>query len=222
LYRKVLTVLSDKDSLKKKSVLFPKKDLWTEDHFSALKDLLDTFSVKQGLGLAAPQIGILKRAVVVNPKKLGLDDEKEVLVLINPVVETSGPTVRSPEACFSIPGVQGIVERQQVCSVSYIDESGDSQEIAAEGYAAVCLQHEIDHLDGVLYIDRMGQLSRKMLLKKVEKSEKKRIAAAKLAKEAFERDHRSLEGGASSKKTSHSKKRKPKVRKKRVKKSKKR
>jgi len=185
---------------------------WADDDKSFLQDLQDTFSVMQGLGLAAPQIGIFKRAIVVNLKHLGLS-ESESEVMINPEIQTSGEVLRSKEACFSVPGVEGFVERPQECIVTYTRLNGESNTIPAKGYAAVCLQHEIDHLDGILYIDRMGPLSRKMILKKVEKSNKRKLEAARLAKQAFDHDHPELHGDRQAKKTTHSKKRKPKPRK---------
>ena len=221
MYRKVLTIIDNPKALRQNSEAFSDFESWTTEDSSCLKDLTDTFSVLQGLGLAAPQIGIFKRAIVVNLKHLGLGDSDSAL-MVNPTIETSGATARSKEACFSVPYVDGFVERPQSCVVSYIDETGSAKEITATGYAAVCLQHEIDHLDGVLYIDRMGSLSRRMVLKKVEKSNKKKLEAARLAKQAFDEDHRDLTTGPSKKKTTYSKKRKPKARKKRQKKSKKR
>lgn len=219
MYKKVLTIIDNNKALRQKSEAFSDFESWTTDDTSCLKDLTDTFSVLQGLGLAAPQIGIFKRAIVVNLKHLGLSEDADAKLMVNPTIETSGPTSRSKEACFSVPYVDGFVERPQSCVVSYIDEAGVNSQITAEGYAAVCLQHEIDHLDGILYIDRMGPLSRRMLLKKVEKSNKKKLEAARLAKQAFDEDHRDLTSGPSKKKTTYSKKRKPKARKKRQKKS---
>lgn len=223
MYRKVLNVVDNPRKLRSVSTPFNEYQEWTEEDRGLIKDLLDTFTVMQGLGLAAPQIGIFKRAIVVNPKHLGLSEESEELLMINPEISLSGPTERSKEACFSVPYVDGFVERPQLCEVSYTSENGDKKSLSAEGYAAVCLQHEIDHLDGILYIDRMGSLSRKMLLRKIEKANKRRLAAAKEAKAVFDRDHNDIMGSDNTKKkTTYSKKRKPKPRKRRSKKSKKR
>ena len=221
MYRKVLNIIDNAAALRQVSQPLPPPEEWTDDDRSSIKDLSDTFSVMQGLGLAAPQIGIRKRVIVVNSKQLGLNEE-ESLLMINPTIELSGPVKRDKEACFSVPHVQGYVERPQSCKVSYQDESGNHFELLAEGYAAVCLQHEIDHLDGILYVDRMGPISKRMILKKVEKANKKKLEAARLAKQAFDEDHRGLDGSSSRKKTTHSKKRKPKARKKRQRKGKKR
>lgn len=209
MYRKVLTLIDNREELRKVSTAFC--DEWTVEEQSCLTDLLDTFKVVQGLGLAAPQIGIHKRAVVVNAKKLGLSED-ESLIMVNPTVKVFGELTRNRESCFSIPYVSGFVERKQGCEVSYLDEGGTPTVIRAEAYAAVCLQHEIDHLDGTLYIDRMGGLSRKMLLKKLDKAHKKKLEASRLAHEAFNRDHYEALGSRAGKKTTHSKKRKPKSR----------
>lgn len=224
MYRKILSVVDNAKALRRVSESFPQFEEWTDHDKSVFVDLNDTFNVVQGLGLSAPQIGILKRAVIINPQRLGLDENIESLIMINPSIELSGPVERGEEACFSVPGVFGQVERQQSCKVTYTSIDGKERVLEANGFPAVCLQHEIDHLDGVLYIDRMGPLSRKMLLKKLMKIEKKKSEAAKLAKLAFDQDHRSFytAGGEEKKKTTHSKKRKPKARKPRPKRSKKR
>lgn len=221
--RKILTILSDAKTLRKKSEPFPSVDEWGDDEKNCIKDLQDTHNVSQGLGLAAPQIGIFKRAVVINPRVIGVDGDDPV-VMVNPTLETSGDLKTDVEACFSIPGgVMGKVERPQKCKVTYIDQAGASKFLEAEGYAAVCLQHEIDHLDGILYVDRMGPLSRKMLLKKVQKIERFRSKGERLAAEMFASDHAEISGsGPSRKKTTYSKKRKPKKRKPKIRKSKKR
>lgn len=221
--RKILTILGDSKRLRQKSAPFPDIKEWGESEHSCLKDLRDTFNVIEGLGLAAPQIGIFKRAIVVNPKIISFDSDDPV-VMINPILETSGDLKTDVEACFSVPGgVMGKVERPQKCRVTYMDSAGDSKSLEAEGYAAVCLQHEIDHLDGVLYIDRMGPLSRRMLLKKVQKLERFRAKGERLAAEMFAADHADISGRVrGQKKTTHSKKRKPKKRKPKIRKSKKR
>ena len=222
MYRKILNIVDNRSTLKQRSASFPEFESWSESEFSAIADLEDTFNVVQGLGLAAPQIGIFKRAVVISPKRLGLDEETEKLLLINPTIETYGDLEAGPEACFSVPGVTGKVERPQSCTVKYVTGKGEQGVLETTGFPAVCLQHEIDHLDGILYIDRMGPLSRKMLLKKVQKHEKRKREAERLARKSFEDDHREIMGTSPQrKKTTHSKKRKPKSRKPKQKRAKK-
>lgn len=223
--RKILSVIGNAQALRRKSAPFPSFEKWDESEKSGVKDLIDTFNVIQGFGLAAPQIGIFKRAVVINPTALGIPDFEgiQALTMVNPQIKTSGEKKRSKEACFSVPHVDGFVERPQNCEVSFLDETGSKRTLSVQGYAAVCLQHEIDHLDGILYIDRMGSLSRSMTLKKMNKLEKKKRDAEREAKSAFMMDHLSIMGHENKKKkTGHSKKRKPKPRKQRPRRSKKR
>lgn len=223
MYRKILNILDHSRELRQKSESFPQYDQWSDSEKSTLVDLSDTFNVSQGLGLAAPQIGIKKRAIIISPSRLQMDSDVESLVLINPTIEVYGETESGPEACFSVPGTLGNVTRQQSCKVSYTSIDGQKRVLEAEGFPAVCLQHEIDHLDGILYVDRMGPLSRKMLLKRLRKADARKKQAAKLAKASFDRDHNFLpDDSLEKKKTTHSKKRKPKARKPRPKKSKKR
>ena len=160
MYRKILNILDHSKELRQKSESFPRYDQWSDSEKSVLVDLSDTFNVSQGLGLAAPQIGIKKRVIIISPSRLQMDKDVESLILVNPTIEISGETESGPEACFSVPGTLGIVTRQQSCKVSYVSIDGQERVLEAEGFPAVCLQHEIDHLDGILYVDRMGPLSR--------------------------------------------------------------
>jgi len=182
-------------------------------------DLRDTFSVLQGYGLAAPQIGISKRAVIVNLSALGLGEGD--LVMINPEIETSGDEQRNQESCFSVPYISAHVRRPLNCNIRYMTEKGEQSVIDLSGFPAACLQHEIDHLDGKVYLDRIGSAWRNILKNKIKKIDKKKKAAAQAIKEEFEREHQEIMG-ATIKKTGHSRKRKPKPRKKRPSRSKKR
>ena len=132
MYRKVLNIIDSPNALRKKSLCFPDFENWTTKDSECINDLTDTFEVIQGLGLAAPQIGILKRAIILNQRQLGISEDQEHLVMINPVLKLSGPTERNKEACFSVPHADGFVERHQVCEVSYIDKSGKQKSLTAE------------------------------------------------------------------------------------------
>lgn len=221
MYRKPLTIISNKSTLRKKSKDFDffNGNLSEEDKAS-LHDLQDTFNVLEGYGLALPQIGIQKRAVVVNLTLLGVEGHSNSEVMVNPILETWGDDQRNMEACFSVPHVSAPVTRPKNCRVSYKDVTGKDKSIEVSGYASACLQHEIDHLDGILYIDRLGRVYSQMLVKKALKEEKKIIRAKELARLEFENEHREIDGKAS-KKTTHSKKRQAKARKKRPRRSKK-
>lgn len=114
-----------------------------------LQDMADTMYKTNGVGLAAPQIGILKRLVTID-----VGDEHGLLKLINPeILEKEGEQV-GPEGCLSIPDVQGFVKRPEVVKFKYTDIDGNEQIIKATGLLAVCICHETDHLDGILFTDR--------------------------------------------------------------------
>lgn len=134
-----------------------------DDEVRALiDDLIDTMYAEEGIGLAAPQVGVPRRVFVYDVQ----DPEIEPGALINPrIVEAEG-SVRESEGCLSIPGLTEIVERSARVVVEGLDREGEPVRIEAEGLLSRCLQHERDHLDGVLFVDRVSPLKRKMLLKK--------------------------------------------------------
>ena len=128
-------------------------------------DMFDTMYAAEGIGLAGPQVGVSKRVVVVDLQ----DEESQRFALINPViVEKSSELEKGEEGCLSIPGVSSQVERVARVTVEAIDEEGHPFRIEADGLLARCLQHEVDHLDGILFIDRLSPLKRSMLLKKYQ------------------------------------------------------
>ncbi len=116
-----------------------------------LKDMADTMYKANGVGLAAPQVGILRRAVVVD---VG-DEESRLFELVNPEIIAFEGEQEGPEGCLSIPGRSGIVKRPNKVTVRAQDSRGNPIEITAEGFLARAFCHEIDHLDGILYIDKM-------------------------------------------------------------------
>ena len=133
-----------------------------------LDDMLETMYAAPGIGLAAPQVGVPRRAVVVDLAREG--EERHPLRLINPeIVWASDEEVESSEGCLSIPDFFGDVARPQKVRVRYLDEHADAREIEADGLLATCLQHEIDHLDGVLFIDHLSALKRSIILRKLQK-----------------------------------------------------
>lgn len=136
-----------------------------------LDDMLETMYVDKGCGLAAPQVGVTKRIIVVddNPS----DEDKSVrhpMYLINPeIIWRSDEMVLFNEGCLSLPEQRAEVERHEKVRVHYTDYNGNEQEILADELLAIILQHEIDHLDGVLYIDHLSRLKRTRLLNKLNK-----------------------------------------------------
>ena len=141
-----------------------------------LNDMLETMYAAPGIGLAAPQIGVMKRVVVMDVSDD--KDKPEPLKLINPeIIWESEETSIYQEGCLSIPEQYADVERPAEVGMRYIDENGETHEIEADGLLATCIQHEIDHLDGVLFTDYLSALKRNMILKKVQKLQKTKKSA---------------------------------------------
>lgn len=140
-----------------------------------IADMFETMYAAEGIGLAGPQVGVRKRVLVVD-----LNDEDESrFALVNPrIVERGTEREKAEEGCLSIPGVSSFVERPSTVVVEGLDEQGHPIRIEASDLLARCLQHEIDHLDGVLFIDYLSALKRSMLLKKYRQLRAEHGAAA--------------------------------------------
>ena len=135
-----------------------------------VRDMFDTMYHAEGIGLAAPQIGVSTRVVVLDLRREDVDDEP--VVLVNPRLAWVSPeTAKQPEGCLSIPGLEEVVERPSEVVVEALDLEGQPLTIEASELFARALQHEIDHLDGILFLDRVSALKRRMLLKKWRKLE---------------------------------------------------
>ncbi|MBR2137091.1 MAG: peptide deformylase [Alphaproteobacteria bacterium] len=136
-----------------------------------LDDMLETMYADKGCGLAAPQVGVLQRIIVLDPNPSDEDlTARRPMYLVNPeIIWRSEETILFDEGCLSLPDQRAEVERFKQIRVRYINYFGDEQEMLAEGLLAIILQHEIDHLDGILYIDHLSRLKRTRLLKKLEK-----------------------------------------------------
>lgn len=141
-------------------------DAITDEVRALARDMFDTMYEAEGVGLAANQVGVTRRLIVVDPREDGVTPR----ALVNPrVVSTGEETERSEEGCLSIPGLRDIVERPAAAVVEALDLEGAPIRIEAEGLHARVLLHEIDHLDGVLFLDRVSPLKRRLLLKKWQK-----------------------------------------------------
>ncbi|MBO7406709.1 MAG: peptide deformylase [Clostridia bacterium] len=125
----------------------PVKDV-SDSIRSLIGDMFETMYASNGVGLAAPQIGILRRLAVID------DTQGNKLAIINPVITSREGEQLATEGCLSLPGYQGEVKRAEKIHVDALDENGEPLSIDAEGFFAVVLQHEIDHLDGILYKDK--------------------------------------------------------------------
>ena len=154
--------------LRKKSENLEKVD---NDTRKLLDEMLKTMYAAPGIGLAAVQIGILKRLVVIDISKE--DQKKNPLFLINPVITyKSKNTSIYEEGCLSLPGHFAEIERPSQCSVDYIDYNGKEKKLKADGLLATCIQHEVDHLNGILFIDYLSKLKKDMIIKKLIKHKK--------------------------------------------------
>ena len=136
-----------------------------------MDDMLDTMYQAPGIGLAAIQIGILKRIVVIDISKD--KNTKNPLFLVNPeIINKSEKTAVYEEGCLSLPGHFAEIERPAECEIRYIDYHGKENQLKASGLLSTCIQHEIDHLNGVLFIDYLSKLKKDMIIKKLVKHKK--------------------------------------------------
>ena len=143
-----------------------------DDELSHLLDeMLKTMYSASGIGLAAVQIGILKRLIVIDISKE--DQSKNPIFLVNPEITfKSKNTSVYEEGCLSLPGHFAEIERPAECKVNYIDYNGQKKELQANGLLATCIQHEIDHLNGILFVDYLSKLKKDMIIKKLIKQKK--------------------------------------------------
>ena len=136
-----------------------------------MDDMLETMYEAPGIGLAAVQVGVLKRLIVIDISKG--EQEKNPLFLINPEITfKSSKTSIFEEGCLSLPGHFAEIERPAECHLKYLDYNGKEKKLTAEGILATCIQHEIDHLDGVLFIDYLSKLKKDMIIKKLVKQKR--------------------------------------------------
>lgn len=152
----------------------------TDEIRTLIKDMFETMYATRGIGLAAPQVGHSLRVLVMDVEQSGGEsgEDGEVpplapgkpIAVINPeIVWSSDEQNVYEEGCLSIPGQYAEVERPEKVRVKYLDENGQPQEMEADGLLATCVQHEIDHLDGVLFVDHLSSLKRDMLMRKLKK-----------------------------------------------------
>ena len=140
----------------------------TDDIRQLLDDMLATMYDAPGVGLAAPQVGVSKRILVVDcaPR----DADPQPMKLINPEIITASDELSTyEEGCLSFPDQYADVKRPARVTVRYLDENGTQQEIDADGLLATCIQHEIDHLDGIVFVDHLSTVKRGMIMRKLQK-----------------------------------------------------
>ena len=154
--------------LKKKSLPIKNVDSSVK---KLMNDMLETMYAAPGIGLAAVQVGVLKRVVVIDLSKK--EEKKTPLFFVNPeIITTSEEQVSYEEGCLSIPNQFAEIKRPKRCHVKYLDYNGKKKDLKADGLLATCIQHEIDHLNGILFIDYLSKLKKDLILKKVIKQKK--------------------------------------------------
>ncbi|MFV3130778.1 peptide deformylase [Niveispirillum sp. KHB5.9] len=137
-----------------------------------MDDMLETMYKAPGIGLAAPQIGLLERLIVVDVTDQRTE-KPDPIAMVNPeLIWTSDELAVTQEGCLSIPEIYADVTRPKMVRVRYVDRAGEVREMDADGLLATCIQHEIDHLNGVLFIDHLSSLKRNMILRKYNKARK--------------------------------------------------
>ena len=152
-----------------REVSSPVADGVTDDVRSLMDDMLETMYAAPGIGLAAIQIGVPLRVIVMDLS----DDQSEPRYFVNPeILSPSENNVSFDEGCLSVPEINGEVLRPDYCKVRYLNYHGEEVVEEAENLFAVCIQHEMDHLDGVLFIDHLSRLRREQALKKLRKTKR--------------------------------------------------
>ena len=136
-----------------------------------MDDMLDTMYHANGIGLAAIQIGIPKRIIVMDIAKK--DEKKNPMYFVNPIIKNKNNDLSTyEEGCLSVPDQFAEVDRPSTCEVEYLDYNGEKKILKATGLLATCIQHEMDHLEGILFIDYLSKLKKSMIIKKLSKQKK--------------------------------------------------
>ena len=145
-----------------------------EEERKLMDDMLDTMYAANGIGLAAIQIGIPKRIIVMDISKN--ENKKEPRYFVNPIIKNRDKLKSTyEEGCLSVPDQFAEIDRPKNCDVEYLDYNGEKKLLKAEGLLATCIQHEMDHLQGILFIDYLSKLKKSMIIKKLSKNKSSRI-----------------------------------------------
>ena len=136
-----------------------------------MDDMLETMYAAPGIGLAAIQVGVPKRVIVLDIEQK--EGKKNPLFFVNPEITNKSKNLSTyEEGCLSVPGQFAEIDRPDRCHIKYLDYHGNKKEINAEGMLATCIQHEMDHLEGILFIDYLSKLKKTMIIKKLSKQKK--------------------------------------------------
>lgn len=147
----------------------------TDETRALMDDMLETMYAATGIGLAAIQVGVPLRIIVMDLS--GAEEEPEPRYFVNPkILDPADETAPYEEGCLSVPEAFEEVERPAKCVVEYLDYEGKPRRVEAEGLFATCIQHEMDHLDGVLFVDHLSRLKRERILKRLKKEAKEKAA----------------------------------------------
>ena len=143
-----------------------------ESEKELMNDMLDTMYESNGIGLAAIQIGVPKRIIVMDINKD--KDSKNPMYFVNPMIINKNKEILTyEEGCLSVPGQFAEIDRPSQCEVEYLDYNGDKKILKAKGLLATCIQHEMDHLEGILFIDYLSKLKKTIIIKKLSKQKEK-------------------------------------------------
>ena len=168
----IRTIITEPNKLLRQ-ISKPVKSVGKEEQ-KLMDDMLETMYAANGIGLAAIQIGIPKRIIVID---LNRDEiQKKPMYFVNPIIknkDTSKATYE--EGCLSVPNQFAEIDRPSKCEVEYLDYNGEKKILKAEGLLATCIQHEMDHLEGILFIDYLSKLKKSMIIKKLSKGKSNRI-----------------------------------------------
>ena len=168
----VKTILTEPNKLLRQ-ISKPVKKVGEEER-KLMDDMLETMYAANGIGLAAIQIGIPKRIIVMDISKD--ENKKEPLYFVNPVIKNKDELKSTyEEGCLSVPNQFAEIDRPKNCEVEYLNYDGEKKFLKAEGLLATCIQHEMDHLEGILFIDYLSKLKKSMIIKKLSKNKSDRI-----------------------------------------------
>ena len=139
-----------------------------DEERALMDDMIDTMYNAPGIGLAAIQIGVPKRIIVIDISRD--ENEKKPMYFVNPLIKNKNEEkIKYEEGCLSVPDQFAEIERPNACEIEYLDYNGKKQILKADGLLATCIQHEMDHLEGILFIDYLSKLKKSMIIKKLSK-----------------------------------------------------
>ena len=170
----IKTIITEPNKiLRQKSIAVEKVD---KNIQRLMDDMLETLYAAPGIGLAAIQVGVAKRVIVIDTSRGREKEPKNPMYFVNPEIFWKSEEKNIyEEGCLSVPNQFAEIDRPKQCHIKYLDYNGNPKEIKAEGLLATCIQHEIDHLEGILFIDYLSKLKKSIIIKKLSKQKKENI-----------------------------------------------